>query len=92
MRKTLVFTLLLALLSIGSIGYVAADIYPLRNQVAVQEMTEGAYSGYGNVGDVSATAGLTATLKADYYKAMNWKTEIQFGSVLPNAETSPTLP
>ena len=87
MRKTLVFTLLLALLSAGCIGYVAADIYPLRNQVAVQEMTEGAYSGYGNVGDVSATAGLTATLKADYYKAMNWKTEIQFGSVLPNAET-----
>lgn len=87
MRKTLVFTLFLALLSIGSIGYVAADIYPLRNQVEVQEMTEGAYSGYGNVGDVSATAGLTATLKADYYKAMNWETEIQFGSVLPNAET-----
>ena len=53
MRKTLIFTLLLALFSAGSIGYVAADIYPLRDQVVVKEMTEDAYGGYGWFGDVS---------------------------------------
>ena len=91
MRKTLIFTLLLALLSAGSIGYVAADIYPLRDQVVVKEMTEDAYGGYGWFGDVSAAEGLTATLKTDYYKAMNWETKIHFGTSLPETETDYTL-
>ena len=91
MRKTLVFTLLLILLSVGSIGYVAADIYPLRDQVVVKEMTEDAYSGYGGYGDVSVTEGLTAHLKTDYYKAMNWDTKIHLGTTLPEAETDYTL-
>ena len=88
MRKTFVFTLLLALLSAGGIGYVAADIYPLRDQVVVKEMTEGVF---GFFGDASAAEGLTATLKADYYKAMNWETMIHFGTSLPKTETDYTL-
>lgn len=91
MRKTLVFTLLLALLSAGCIGYVAADIYPVRNKVIVKAMTEDEYPGYGYYGDVSATEGLTANLKMDYYKAMNWDTKIHFGAAIPETETEYTL-
>ncbi len=86
MRKTLVFTLILTLLSVGCIGYVAADIYPARNQVSVMELPEDPFS-YGYFGDVSAAEDLTANLKMDYYKALNWNTKIYFGSVLPETET-----
>ena len=85
MRKTFVFTLLLALLSIGSIGYVASDIYPLRDQVAVREVA-GTFRG-----DVSATEGLVASLKADYYKAMNWHTKVYLGNPLPRTDSDYTL-
>ena len=51
MRKTLLFTLLLTLFAAGAIGYAAADIYPLRNQVSVREVSEGRrwHSGNGRI-------------------------------------------
>ena len=75
MRKTLIFTVLLALLAVGSVGYVAASIYPLRDQVTVWE----ADGGRDSYGDASAAEGLVATFQADYYEAMNWSTRVYFG-------------
>lgn len=87
MRKTLIFTVLLALLAVGSIGYVAASIYPLRDQVTVWESeSEGA-----SCGDVSAADGLIATLKADYYTALNWHTKVYLGNDLPHTTTDYVL-
>ena len=87
MRKTLIFTMLLALLAVGSIGYVAASIYPLRDQVVVWESeSEGA-----SRGDVSAADGLIATLKADYYTALNWHTKVYLGNDLPHTTTDYVL-
>lgn len=87
MRKTLIFTVLLALLAMGSIGYVAASIYPLRDQVTVWESeSEGA-----SCGDVSAADGLIATLKADYYTALNWHTKVYLGNDLPHTTTDYVL-
>ena len=87
MRKTFVLTLLLALLAVGSIGYVASEIYPLRNQVTVQATQDDRLS----YGDVSAAKGLVAYLKADYYKAMNWHTKVHFGEKLTETHTDYTL-
>lgn len=90
MRKTFFFTLLLALLAVGSIGYVACDIYPLRDRVAVREVEYGLFS----YGDASAAEGLVATLKTDYYKAMNWRTKVSFaaGQLQTDTDYSLTLP
>lgn len=87
MRKTFFFTLLLALLAVGSIGYVACDIYPLRDQVAVGEVEDGLYS----YGDASAAEGLVVTLKTDYYKAMNWQTKVYFGDDIVETKTDYVL-
>lgn len=87
MRKTFVFTMLLALLAVGSIGYVAAEIYPLRDQVTVQTVQNDLYT----YGDVSAAEGLVAHLKADYYQAMNWHTKVRFGEELTETDTDYSL-
>lgn len=87
MRKTLFFTLLLTLLSAGTILYAAFDIYPLRDQVRVQELSEKDY-GAESYGDASAAKGLTATLKTDYYEALCWETKIHFGASNPETDTS----
>ena len=87
MRKTFVFTLLLALLAVGSIGYVAAEIYPLRDQVTVRTVQNGLYT----YGDISAAEGLVAHLKADYYQAMNWQTKVRFGEELTETDTDYAL-
>lgn len=87
MRKTLIFTVLLALFAVGSIGYVAAWIYPLRDQVTVWE-SDGGRDSYG---DVSAADGLVATLKTDYYEAMNWHTKVYFGDEQPQTTTDYVL-
>ena len=87
MRKTFVFTLLLALLAVGSIGYVAAEIYPLRDQVTVRTVQDDLYA----YGDISAAEGLVAHLKADYYQAMNWQTKVRFGEELTETDTDYAL-
>ncbi len=90
MRKTLILILLLTFLSAGTMAYAAFDIYPLRNQVSVFEITE-LYYDRDTFGDASAADGLTATLKNDYYEAMRWNTKVHFGNALPETETEYTL-
>ena len=90
MRKTLIFILLLTLLSAGTMAYAALEIYPLRDQVSVREQTE-LYYDRETFGDASAAEGLTAILKMDWYEALRWETTVQLGDVLPETGTEYTF-
>ena len=90
MRKTLILILLLTLLSAGTMTYAVLDLYPLRDQVSVRELSTEDY-GLESIGNTSILKGLTATLKTDYYEAMCWETSVHFGDVLPETETEYSL-
>ena len=90
MRKTLILILLLTLLSAGTMTYAVLDLYPLRDQVVIRELSTEDY-GLEGTGNTSVLKGLTATLKTDYYEAMCWETRVHFGDVLPETETEHSL-
>ncbi len=70
--------------------YAVLDLYPLRDQVVIRELSTEDY-GLEGTGNTSVLKGLTAILKTDYYEAMRWNTKVHFGDALPETETEYSL-
>ncbi len=72
MRKSLLLVLLLTLLSAGTFGYIASQLLPVRDQVAVQQNIQ--------FGDPSALNGLTVSLLTESDNILHWNTTIETGT------------
>ncbi len=72
MRKTLILILIVTILSVGTFGYAAAQLLPLRDQVQILESTK--------YGDSRTAEGLTARFLMDADGALHWDTKIQLGA------------
>ena len=72
MRKSLLLVLLLSLLSVGAFGYIASQLLPVRDQVAVRQNIQ--------FGDPSALNGLTVSLLTESDNILHWNTTIETGT------------
>lgn len=72
MRKAMIWTLLLLILSVGGVCFTAANVYAAHDQVQLTERV--------SEGDRSAADGLTVRLSSTYDDRLRWDTTLPLGS------------
>lgn len=72
MRKAMILTLLLLILSVGGVCVTAANVYAAHDQVQLTERVSG--------GDRSAADGLTVRLSSTYENRLRWDTTLPLDS------------